>query len=140
MNQCRTYLRGSRGDEKRLRQILLNLLGNAVKFTEKGGVALKVGYDKASTVPDLLRFQVEDTGRGIPQDQLEGIFQPFQQVKNQSQHIEGTGLGLAITKKLVTLMGGELGVTSNPGKGSKFWFNGESSSCGNQPGKSSPGG
>ena len=113
---------GVRGDEKRLRQVLLNLLGNAVKFTEKGGVALKVGYDDAQDFPDLLRFQVEDTGRGIPHDQLEGIFQPFQQVKNQSQHIEGTGLGLAITKKLVTLMGGELGVTSNPGKGSTFWF------------------
>jgi PAS domain S-box-containing protein len=113
---------GVRGDEKRLRQVLLNLLGNAVKFTEKGGAALKVGYDDAQDFPDLLRFQVEDTGRGIPHDQLEGIFQPFQQVKNQSQHIEGTGLGLAITKKLVTLMGGELGVTSNPGKGSTFWF------------------
>ena len=113
---------GVRGDEKRLRQILLNLLGNAVKFTEKGGVALKVGYDDAATFPDLLRFQVEDTGRGIPHDQLEGIFQPFQQIKNQSQQIEGTGLGLAITKKLVALMGGELGVTSTPDKGSTFWF------------------
>ncbi|MEE8125771.1 MAG: ATP-binding protein, partial [Nitrospirales bacterium] len=113
---------GVRGDEKRLRQVLLNLLGNAVKFTEKGGVALKVGYDDTSTIPDLLRFQVEDTGRGIPHDQLEGIFQPFQQVKNQSHYIEGTGLGLAITKKLVTLMGGELGVTSTPDKGSTFWF------------------
>jgi len=113
---------GVQGDEKRLRQVLLNLLGNALKYTEKGKVTLKVGYDDASTFPDLLRFQVEDTGRGIPQDQLEGIFQPFQQVKNQSQHIEGTGLGLPITQKLVTLMGGELGVTSTPGKGSTFWF------------------
>ena len=113
---------GVRGDEKRLRQVLLNLLGNALKFTEKGGVTLKVGYDDASTFPDLLRFQVEDTGLGIPHDQLEEIFQPFQQVKNQSQQIEGTGLGLPITQKLVTLMGGELGVTSTSGKGSTFWF------------------
>jgi PAS domain S-box-containing protein len=113
---------GVRGDEKRLRQVLLNLLGNAVKFTEKGGVVLKVGYDNSSDGSQLLRFQVEDTGRGIPQDQLREIFQPFQQVSDHSRPVEGTGLGLSITKKLVGLMGGELGVTSVPEQGSTFWF------------------
>jgi len=113
---------GVRGDEKRLRQVILNLLGNAVKFTEKGGVVLKVGYDDSSKDSRLLRFQVEDTGRGIPEDQLGEIFQPFQQVDNPRRPVEGTGLGLSITKQLVALMGGELGVTSVSGQGSTFWF------------------
>ncbi len=112
---------GVRGDEKRLRQVLLNLLGNAVKFTETGGVTLKLGYDESARGSSPLRFQVEDTGMGIPSDKLEEIFQPFQQVGDQSRQVEGTGLGLAITKKLVGLMGGTLGVTSRLGKGSRFW-------------------
>jgi len=93
-----------------------------VKFTEKGGVVLKVGYDDSSKDSRLLRFQVEDTGRGIPEDQLGEIFQPFQQVDNPRRPVEGTGLGLSITKQLVALMGGELGVTSVSGQGSTFWF------------------
>ncbi len=109
---------GIQADEKRLRQILINLLGNAVKFTEKGGVTLKVGYD-----PDnRFRFQVEDTGIGIDQQELDRIFLPFQQVGHQSYRAEGTGLGLSITKKLVEMMGGELRVTSVLGQGSTFWI------------------
>jgi PAS domain S-box-containing protein len=111
---------GVRGDEKRLRQVLFNLLGNAVKFTEQGGVVFKVGYDGEG--PERrLRFQVEDTGIGIPPDKLEEIFLPFQQVGDRSRQVEGTGLGLAISRRLVKLMGGTLEVESTPGKGSKFW-------------------
>ena len=113
---------GVLGDEKRLRQVLLNLLSNAVKFTEKGGVVLRVGPEAHAGQNNRLRFQIEDTGIGIPQDKVEEIFLPFQQVGERSQQIEGTGLGLAITKKLVTLMGGALQVDSTPGKGSTFWF------------------
>ncbi len=113
---------GVRGDEKRLRQVLLNLMGNAVKFTEKGGVALKVERDGTGKDSTKLRFQVEDTGRGIPAEKLDEIFQPFQQVHDSTRHVEGTGLGLAITQRLVALMGGKLGVTSELEKGSTFWF------------------
>ena len=110
------------GDEKRLRQILLNLLGNATKFTEQGEVRLLVQYDDQPGLNDRLRFQVEDTGIGIAPEHLEEIFLPFQQVGKQRHQIQGTGLGLAITKKLVTLMGGHLQVKSTLGQGSQFWF------------------
>lgn len=109
---------GVYADEKRLRQVLINLLGNAVKFTKKGGVTLKVGYDKQ----DRLRFQVEDTGIGISAEEIQKIFEPFQQVGDQRYRAEGTGLGLSITKKLVEMMGGELHVHSELGKGSTFWI------------------
>jgi len=108
---------GVRADEKRLRQILINLIGNAIKFTERGGVNLKVGYHEHQ-----IRFQVEDTGIGIPTSELEKIFLPFQQVGDQNSRAEGTGLGLSITKKLVEMMGGQLLVESTVGKGSIFWF------------------
>ncbi len=107
-----------RGDAKRLRQVLNNLLGNAVKFTETGGVILKVGVHRGK-----LRFQVEDTGPGIPPDALEEIFAPFGQASPQSSKIAGTGLGLAISRRLVDMMGGQLEVESSVGKGSVFWFN-----------------
>lgn len=106
-----------RADEKRLRQILINLLSNAVKFTEKGSITFKVGYQE-----EKLRFQVEDTGIGIAQEQLEEIFLPFQQVGEESRKTEGTGLGLAISRQLVQMMGGELKVKSTLGKGSVFWL------------------
>jgi signal transduction histidine kinase/FixJ family two-component response regulator len=135
-----------RADEKRLRQVLINLLGNAVKFTEKGSITFKVGYvmgagqdrigveskpesflrypypeDSQSPIPKI-RFQVEDTGIGIAPEQLEEIFLPFQQVGEYSRKAEGTGLGLTISRQLVQIMGGELKVNSTLGKGSIFWL------------------
>jgi len=104
-------------DEKRLRQILINLLGNAFKFTEQGGVALKVDYDEGK-----IRFQVEDTGIGIHPDALSKIFLPFQQVGSLSYQSQGTGLGLSISQKLLKLMNSELHVESTLGQGSTFWF------------------
>ncbi|HEY9611733.1 ATP-binding protein, partial [Allocoleopsis sp.] len=106
-----------RADEKRLRQVLINLLGNAVKFTEKGSVTFKVGYQE-----EKLRFQVEDTGIGIAQQQLEEIFLPFQQVGEESRKTEGTGLGLAISRQLVELMNASINVKSTLGQGSIFWL------------------
>jgi len=110
-------------DEKRLRQILLNLLGNAVKFTGQGRVSLRVSDFKEASGEGLYRlsFEVQDTGIGIAADQLARIFQPFEQV-GQRGHEEGTGLGLAIAKQLVEKMGGVLRVKSSPGRGSRFWF------------------
>jgi PAS domain S-box-containing protein len=105
------------GDDTRLRQVLVNLLGNAVKFTKRGGVSFKVGY----TPSKKIRFQIVDTGTGIAPAQLETIFMPFRQVGDQ-QHLEGTGLGLSISKKFVEMMGGKLAVKSILGKGSVFWF------------------
>lgn len=106
-----------RADEKRLRQVLLNLLGNAIKFTEAGSVTLEV-----SKYEDKLRFQVEDTGVGIAPEQLEAIFLPFQQTGSVKRQAEGTGLGLAISRTWVELMGGEIHVKSDLGQGSTFWF------------------
>ncbi|MDF2387836.1 AAA family ATPase [Nostoc ellipsosporum NOK] len=108
---------GVRADEKRLQQILINLLGNAVKFTEVGKVTLKVGYHHQK-----IRFQVEDTGVGMATEQLKEIFLPFQQVGENNHKIEGSGLGLSISQKLVQLMGGEIRVQSTLGKGSIFFF------------------
>jgi len=106
------------GDESKLRQVLDNLLGNAVKFTTKGEVSLAV-----TMVAGRLRFQVTDTGPGIAPDDLPRLFQPFQQAGDQSVSVErGTGLGLAITQRLVSLMGGEINLTSEIGQGSRFWF------------------
>ncbi len=106
------------GDEKRLRQVLINLLGNAVKFTDHQGVTFKVNVIDNS----LIRFQIQDTGIGIASEDIETIFKPFQQVGDKQRQIQGTGLGLAISHNLVELMGGTLQVTSELGKGSSFWF------------------
>jgi CheY-like chemotaxis protein/anti-sigma regulatory factor (Ser/Thr protein kinase) len=103
-------------DEKRLRQILINLLGNAVKFTEKGGITFKVGYHNND-----IRFQVEDTGIGIAPEELDRVFLPFQQVEERLSKTEGTGLGLTISKALVETMGGKLHIESELGRGSTFW-------------------
>ncbi|MBE9120598.1 AAA family ATPase, partial [Tychonema sp. LEGE 07199] len=118
-------------DEKKLRQILINLIGNAVKFTERGGVTFKVSavhsvkdgtQTEVLTANVKIRFQVEDTGIGIAADELLKIFAPFEQVGNSPRHTEGTGLGLAISHQLVEIMGGELKVESTLGRGSIFSF------------------
>jgi len=110
-------------DEKRLRQILLNLLGNAVKFTDRGRVVLRVtplqGYGPESQFP--LRFEVEDTGRGIAPEDRQRIFSPFEQA-GTGDGGEGTGLGLAISQQLVRHMGGGIKLESEVGTGSRFWF------------------
>ena len=102
-------------DEKRLRQIVINLLGNAIKFTEHGEVVLRSRYQD-----NALSVEVQDTGVGIPSDQLQSIFEPFQQSGTQQYKAQGTGLGLAITYKLIKLMGGEVEVQSILGHGSTF--------------------
>jgi len=115
------------GDEIRLRQVLINLLGNAVMFTEKGKVTLKVRMKDELKTPlhpssFFLHFSVEDTGIGISPDHLQQIFEPFAQVGERRLTTEGTGLGLSISQRLVEMMGGKLQVTSTPGQGSIFWF------------------
>ncbi|MBD2196206.1 MULTISPECIES: hybrid sensor histidine kinase/response regulator [Calothrix] len=122
---------GIHADEKRLRQVLINLLGNAIKFTEKGSVTFTVkikqiknaDQDESSTYQ--IRFIVEDTGVGMTSEQLEKIFLPFEQVGNVKKQSEGTGLGLAISQKIVSMMGGTIEVQSQPEKGSIFWFDAE---------------
>ncbi len=128
-------------DEKRLRQILLNLLSNAVKFTKQGSVTLTVGYpgsegSKATLTPGpsprgrgaggegsyQILFHVEDSGIGIAPEEIPKICLPFQQVGNNDYHAEGTGLGLSITHKLIEMMGSQLHIHSQLGRGSTFWF------------------
>jgi len=106
------------GDKKRLRQILVNILGNAVKFTEKGGVAFRVVPQTESR----LRFEVEDTGIGIPADHTEKIFTPFHQARSHMHHTKGTGMGLAVSQRLARMMGTRLCLSSTVGQGSTFWF------------------
>ena len=114
---------GIRADEKRLRQVLINLLGNAIKFTDAGRVTFRV---KAQTLETAgmyrLRFEVEDTGVGMTTQQLEQIFRPFEQVGEQRKQAEGTGLGLSISQRLIELMGSKIQVESEAGRGSTFWF------------------
>ncbi len=127
-------------DSIRLRQVLLNMLGNAVKFTDKGAITFSVDvvetkkwkdWDETVLAQSInfafnrvsrVRFCVEDTGAGIPQEKQAEIFLPFQQVGNKKMHSDGTGLGLAISRNLVELMGGQLQVQSEAGQGSRFWF------------------
>ncbi len=110
------------GDAGRFRQIITNLLGNAVKFTEKGHVLVDVGGEIVDGAAQI-KVRVEDTGIGIPADKLQSVFEKFAQVDSSStRRHEGTGLGLAIAARLVDLMGGRMGVESEVGRGSIFWF------------------
>jgi len=112
--------RALRGDAGRLRQVLLNLVGNAIKFTDAGAVRVEIACVDARPT---IRFVVTDTGIGIPDDARQRLFQEFSQVDHSSgRRFGGTGLGLAISKKIVTAMGGEIGVDSIPDRGSTFWF------------------
>ncbi|AUX40968.1 sensor histidine kinase [Sorangium cellulosum] len=128
------------GDERRLRQVLINLLGNAVKFTEKGSVTFTVtrlgdgqppsqgggpdsrGRREAAVKRHLVRFEIEDTGCGIRADQMGQIFLPFKQAGDDKRRVEGTGLGLSISQRIVTLLGSTIQVRSEPGEGSVFWM------------------
>ena len=109
---------GIRADEKRLRQVLINLLSNAIKFTDEGSVTFTVSF----ATEGKIRFEIRDTGTGIAQDQLQAIFQPFEQVGDRKRQTEGTGLGLAISKRIVELMGSTIQVQSEMNVGSIFWF------------------
>jgi len=112
-----------KGDPGRLRQVLLNLVGNGVKFTDRGEVVVRVQPLQQSPGKIVLRFEVADTGVGLTADEIKQLFQPFTQVDtSSSRKFGGTGLGLAISRKIVELMGGKIGVHSRPGKGSTFWF------------------
>jgi two-component system, sensor histidine kinase len=114
---------GVMGDAPRLKQVLLNLLGNGVKFTEKGGVTLKLTAMKVEDTAARVRFEVADTGIGIPQQSLQAVFQPFHQVDSTRSRLRGgTGLGLAISQRIIEAMGGHIDVSSRPGEGSVFSF------------------
>ena len=111
------------GDAPRLKQVLLNLLGNGVKFTEKGGITLKLTAMSRDDVAARVRFEVQDTGIGIPAASLQTVFQPFHQVDSTRSRLRGgTGLGLAISQRIIEAMGGHIEVTSRPGVGSTFSF------------------
>ena len=122
-------------DESKLRQVLINLLGNAVKFTEKGDITLRVMTQATEGGPLHLKVEVEDTGPGITPEEMERLFDPFEQTGAGRRAGSGTGLGLAISREFVRLMGGDIVVTSQPGTGSVFRFDvaiakGESSAVG----------
>ena len=111
------------GDAQRLKQVLLNLVGNAIKFTERGGVSLRLSPLRSPTGRERVRFEVVDSGIGVPADAQDQLFQPFHQVDgSRSRRAGGTGLGLAISQKIVEAMGGHISLQSHPGRGSMFHF------------------
>jgi PAS domain S-box-containing protein len=109
-------------DEKRLRQVLLNLLSNAVKFTDSGEVVLTVSVVERSSGSARLRFDIRDSGIGMTAAQQQRLFRPFEQVSEVGRRDGGTGLGLAISRELVVLMGSDIAVSSEAGRGTRFWF------------------
>jgi hemerythrin-like metal-binding protein len=112
-----------RSDPQRLRQMLANLLSNAIKFTEHGQIRINVSETGRSGEAVILEFSVTDTGIGIPAEKRSLLFQPFSQVDDSTtRRYDGSGLGLSLVRSLAELMGGEVGVDSEPGKGSRFWF------------------
>jgi signal transduction histidine kinase len=114
------------GDPGRLRQVILNLVGNAIKFTSEGDVRLHISYLKHLNDPTpshQLKFEIIDSGIGIPEDKVHLLFEEFSQIDaSTTRQFGGTGLGLSISKKLTKMMKGEIGVESEFGKGSTFWF------------------
>ena len=113
-----------KGDALRLEQVLINLVGNSIKFTDEGTITIRAMVQDRHEGRVKLRFEVIDTGIGMTEIELDLLFQAFQQADSSTtRRFGGTGLGLAITKQLVTLMGGNIGVSSKPGRGSRFWFN-----------------
>ena len=130
MDIDRNIPRGLMLDGPRLRQIFINLIANAIKFTETGTVAVSLFSRDLQSDPVELCFIVEDTGLGIPEDQLERLFQPFHQVDaGYTRAKGGTGLGLSISQKLAELMGGSIGVESEFGAGARFWFDFSAQRC-----------
>jgi PAS domain S-box-containing protein len=107
-----------RADRTRLKQVLLNLLSNAIKYNRDGG---EVGIEVCAAVAGQMRISVTDTGRGIPAEREAELFQPFNRLGAESTEVEGTGIGLTITRRLVEMMGGRIGLESQPGQGSRFW-------------------
>ena len=111
------------GDPGRLRQILLNLGANAIKFTAKGEISISLRLAGSDAQGCVIRCEVSDTGIGIPAHRVGALFQPFSQIDaSTTRHFGGTGLGLSIVRRLVELMQGEIGVDSREGAGSTFWF------------------
>jgi two-component system sensor histidine kinase BarA len=111
------------GDRRHIEKILIHLTSNAIKCTDTGQIRIKASLDQRPGENQALRIEVTDTGRGIPEDQLPMLFQPFKRISHPSgEPVKGTGLGLSISKRLVELMGGRIGVNSALGLGSCFWF------------------